>query len=180
MLGYWQDPAATAKVITPDGWLRTGDQAKLADGHIYITGRIKDILVLSNGEKVPPADLEMAILMDPLVEQVVVLGEGHAYLTAVLVLNAEQWPAFAREQGMDPERAESLRDAHLQRAVLQRIRLALHGFPGYAKVRRVTLSLEPWSIDNGLLTPTMKVKRAMVVDRYRRDIDAMFSMDADA
>ncbi|NCC29313.1 MAG: long-chain fatty acid--CoA ligase, partial [Gammaproteobacteria bacterium] len=165
-------------VLTQDGWLHTGDQVRLEHGHIYITGRLKDILVLSNGEKVPPADLEMAIAMDPLFEQVVVLGEGHSYLTALLVLNADLWPGLAREQGLDPERSESLRDPRLNKLILQRIRSALHDFPGYAKIRRVTLTLEPWSIDNGLLTPTMKVKRAMVVTRYRDEIEDMYGMDA--
>ncbi|EGV16615.1 hypothetical protein [Thiocapsa marina] len=139
---------------------------------------MKDILVLSNGEKVPPADLEMAIAMDPLFDQVVVLGEGHSYLTALLVLNADLWPGLAREHGLDPERPESLRDPQLNKLILKRIRSALHDFPGYAKIRRATPTLEPWSIDNGLLTPTMKVKRAMVVTRYREEIEEMYGMDA--
>lgn len=178
MLGYWNNHAATARVLTQDGWLHTGDQARLEHGHIHITGRLKDILVLSNGEKVPPADMEMAIAMDPLFEQVVVLGEGHSYLTALLVLNADLWPALAQEHGLNPERPESLRDAQLNKLILKRIRSALHDFPGYAKIRRATLTLEPWSIDNGLLTPTMKVKRAMVISRYREEIEAMYGMDA--
>ena len=65
-------------MIDPDGWLHTGDQARIEEGRVYITGRIKDILVLSNGEKVPPADMEAAICMDPLFDQVLVLGEGRA------------------------------------------------------------------------------------------------------
>jgi long-chain acyl-CoA synthetase len=178
MLGYWNNHAATAKVLTPDGWLHTGDQARLEGRHIYITGRLKDILVLSNGEKVPPADMEMALAMDPLFEQVVVLGEGHSYLTALAVLSADLWPALAREQGLDPDRPESLDDPQLHKMILQRMRSALHDFPGYAKIRRVTLTLEPWSVDNGLLTPTLKVKRSMVVTRYREAIDGMYRMDA--
>lgn len=178
MLGYWNNHTATAKVLTRDGWLHTGDQARLEGGHIYITGRLKDVLVLSNGEKVPPADMELAIAMDPLFEQVVVLGEGHSYLTALLVLNADLWPGLAREQGLDPERPESLDDPQLNKLVVKRLRSALHGFPGYAKIRRVALTLEPWSVDNGLLTPTMKVKRAEVVTRYRHIIETLYSMDA--
>jgi long-chain acyl-CoA synthetase len=86
--------AATAKMLDADGWLSTGDQARIEGRHLYITGRIKDILVLSNGEKVPPADMEIAIGFDPLFEQVLVIGEGRSYLTALLVLNADLWPAF--------------------------------------------------------------------------------------
>jgi long-chain acyl-CoA synthetase len=178
MLGYWNNPAATAQVLSADGWLHTGDQARLEGGHIYITGRLKDILVLSNGEKVPPADMEMAIAMDPLFEQVVVLGEGHSHLVALLVLSADVWPGFAREQGLDPDRPDSLDDPQLNKAILKRVRDALHGFPGYAKIRRVTLTLEPWSVDNGLMTPTMKVKRSLVVTRYREAIEGMYRLDA--
>jgi long-chain acyl-CoA synthetase len=83
MLGYWNNPEATAAVLDANGWLRTGDQARIAGQHLYITGRIKDIMVLSNGEKVSPADLEMAIGLDPLFEQVMIVGEGQPFLAAL-------------------------------------------------------------------------------------------------
>ena len=178
MLGYWKDPTATERVLGADGWLHTGDQARIVGKHLYITGRIKDILVLSNGEKVAPADMEMAIAMDPLIEQVVVLGEGHSYLTALVVLNEEQWRTLAQEQGLHPEQPDSLESAQLKKLILKRITTALHGFPGYAKVRRVTLTREPWSIDNGLLTPTMKIKRNRVLEHFRREVEEMYQMDA--
>jgi len=174
MLGYWNNPAATAEVITPDGWLRTGDQARLEGGYIYITGRLKDILVLSNGEKVPPADMEMTIGLDPLIEQVLVVGEGRSFLSALLVLNPEAWPSIAKEYGLDPDRPESLRDRRVLGMVQQRVAAALRGFPGYAKVRRVALLTDPWTIENGLLTPTMKIKRTAVLGRYAELVDAMY------
>ncbi len=178
MQGYWNNHAATTKVLSHDGWLRTGDQARIAaTGHIYITGRLKDILVLSNGEKVPPSDLEMTMGLDPLFEQVLVLGEGQSHLSALLVLNADLWVGLAREYGLDPDRAESLEDTRLHRDIIRRIRLALSGFPGYTKVRRVALTLEPWSIDNGLLTPTLKVKRNSVVERYHDKIQALYAIN---
>jgi long-chain acyl-CoA synthetase len=176
MQGYWNNHAATARMIDRDGWLRTGDQARIdARGHIHITGRIKDILVLSNGEKVPPADMELAIGLDPLFEQVLVIGEGRPFLSALLVLNADLWPGLARDYGLDPNAAESLSDARLVKDVLRRTRDALRGFPGYAKIRRAILLLEPWSIDNGLLTPTMKVKRNEVVGRYGELVEQAYA-----
>ena len=102
MLGYWNNHAATAKMIDSDGWLHTGDQARISNGHVYITGRIKDILVLSNGEKVPPADMEMAISLDPLFEQVLVVGEGRSFLSALVVLSADLWVGLAQEYGARP------------------------------------------------------------------------------
>ncbi|MCU7905201.1 MAG: long-chain fatty acid--CoA ligase [Candidatus Thiodiazotropha sp. (ex Epidulcina cf. delphinae)] len=175
MLGYWNNHAATAEMIDPQGWLHTGDQARIdEDGHIHITGRIKDILVLSNGEKIPPSDMEMAIELDPLVEQVMVVGEGKPYLGALVVLNPDLWNGLAEEFDLDPLRQESLGDERLQNVVLKRIRMALRDFPGYAKIRRVALLLEPWTIDNGLMTPTIKVKRRKVLDYCRETVDSLY------
>ncbi|WP_462329449.1 AMP-dependent synthetase/ligase [Thiohalocapsa halophila] len=174
MLGYWNNHAATARIIGSDGWLRTGDQARIDNGYIYITGRIKDILVLSNGEKVPPGDMEMALGLDPLFEQVMVIGEGHSYLSALAVLNADLWPGLAREYGLAPEDPASLDDPELHKEMLRRMREALADFPGYAKIRRVGLTLEPWTIDNGLQTPTMKIKRHQVLERYQGTVERMY------
>jgi len=174
MLGYWNNHAATAKMIDSDGWLHTGDQARIENNHIYITGRIKDILVLSNGEKVPPGDMELAIALDPLVSQVMVLGEGRPYLSALVVLEADFWPALAQDSGLDPLTRDSLRHPRVIAAIMRRIKSMLKQFPGYAKVRRVTLQLEPWTVENGLLTPTLKVKRVQVLKRYQKTINAMY------
>ena len=175
MLGYWNNHAATAQVIDQDGWLHTGDQARIDDtGHIYITGRIKDILVLSNGEKIPPGDMESAILLDPLFEQVMVVGEGRPYLTALLVLNDDHWTGFAQEQGVEPLAPASLRDSKVLSAVVRRVKVALRDFPGYAKIRQVSLSLEPWSVEDGLMTPTLKVKRPKVLEHHAAEVEAMY------
>ncbi|MEY6432666.1 long-chain fatty acid--CoA ligase [Thioalkalicoccus limnaeus] len=178
MLGYWNNHAASANMFDRDGWLRTGDQARIDSGHIYITGRIKDILVLSNGEKVPPADMEMAIAMDPLIEQAIVIGEGRSFLSALLVLNADLWAGLAREYALNPAATESLEDPALIRDMLKRLRDALRDFPGYAKIRRVVLSLEPWSVENGMLTPTMKVKRNEVLRYHAEQIERLYRMEA--
>jgi long-chain acyl-CoA synthetase len=175
MLGYWNNHAATAQVIDPDGWLHTGDQARI-DGtnHIYITGRIKDILVLSNGEKIPPADMESAIALDPLFEQVMVVGEGRPYLTALLVLDGDRWAGFAQDQGLDPLDPASLGNTKVINAVGRQVKAALKDFPGYAKIRQVHLSLEPWTVEDGLITPTLKVKRQQVLQRYAGAVEAMY------
>ncbi len=174
MLGYWNNHAATRQVIDAEGWLHTGDQARIERGHIHITGRIKDILVLSNGEKVPPGDMESAILLDSLFSQVLVVGEGKPYLAALVVLDPEHWFGFAREVGVDPMDPASLDDDRVEQRVIRRIRDCLHDFPGYAKIRRVALSLEPWTMDDDLLTPTLKVKRAKVAERFADRIERLY------
>ncbi len=174
MLGYWNNPAATAAIIGEDGWLRTGDQARISDGHVYITGRIKDILVLSNGEKVSPGDMEGAITLDDLFEQVMLIGEGRPFLSALAVLNPEGWSELAQALGVDPKEPASLEDNRVVNAVLARLGEQLKEFPGYAKVRRVILTLDPWTVDNGLLTPTLKVKRNLVLERYEKDVTRIY------
>ena len=104
-----------------------------------------------------------------------VVGEGQAYLSAMAVLNADHWPGFAQGAGLDPMNPESLSNSKLNTLVLGRLKNALKGFPGFAKIRRVTLLLEPWTVDNGLLTPTLKVKRPQVTERYGLQIKAMYS-----
>ena len=176
MLGYWKNEQATRDTIDADGWLHTGDKARIDEqGHIYITGRIKEIIVLANGEKVPPADMEMAIQMDPLFEQVMVVGEAKPFLAALVVLNADKWRAFAKEElDVDPANPDVLRENFVEKCVMTRLGKQLHEFPGYAQIRRVTLLLEPWTVDDGLLTPTLKMKRARILKKFAADVERMY------
>ena len=179
MRGYWKDEATTRAMIDADGWLHSGDQARVdADGHYTIIGRIKDIIVLNNGEKVPPTDMESVILLDPLFEQVMVVGEGRPYLAALTVLNEAHWEAFAASLHLDPARPATLRDPKVTRALTHRVAQHLRHFPGYAQIRRLHLELRPWTVEDGLLTPTLKVRRAQVLDRYRAAVEAMYANDA--
>jgi long-chain acyl-CoA synthetase len=175
MLGYLNNPEATAAMIDKDGWLNTGDTATIgANGHITITGRLKEIIVMSNGEKVPPADMEAAILRDRLFDQVMIYGEGHPALIVLAVVNPDHWRAFADQLGVLPDMPESLYDTRVEQAVLKLISGLIKEFPGYAKVRRVLLSTEPWSIENGLMTPTLKLKRANVAVRFANQIEQLY------
>ena len=176
MRGYWQNEEATRALIDADGWVHTGDKARVdADGHYTIIGRIKDIIVLNNGEKVPPTDMESAILLDPLFEQVMIVGEGKPYLAALTVLNEEHWQTFAASLSVDPDHPMSLRDPKVIKALTRRVADHLKHFPGYAQIRRLHPELVPWTVDDGLLTPTLKVKRNQVLDRYRTAVEAMYA-----
>lgn len=175
MLGYWNNPEATRDMIDADGWLNTGDTARISEtGHIYITGRLKEIIVLSNGEKIPPTDMELAIQRDRLFDQVMVFGEGQPYLVALAVVNPDSWKHFAEQIGVHADKPESLRDARVEKQVIQRISTQIHEFPGYAQIHRVLLLSEPWSIENGMLTPTLKVRRAQVVDKFSSEIKELY------
>jgi long-chain acyl-CoA synthetase len=142
---------------------------------VFITGRIKEIIVMSNGEKLPPADMENAILRDPLFEQVMLLGEGRPYLSALVVPNAEHWNRLAAQRGWKGDASSLLGSEAVETEMAARIGAQLKEFPGYAQVRRVTVSLEPWSVENGMLTPTLKLKRPKVMERFNAEIDSMYS-----
>ena len=168
MLGYWGKPDATAEVIVVDGddrWLRTGDQASVDDqGFLRIIGRIKDILVLANGEKVPPPDIEAAIAGNPLFEQAIVVGEGKSFLSTLVVLNKSlEAKARATHQGDF--------QAHLINCIAEQ----MADFPGYAKVRKVHICEHEWTVDSGLLTPTLKIKRAQIIAHYAEAIDQLYA-----
>jgi long-chain acyl-CoA synthetase len=172
MMGYWNNPQATKAILSPDGWLNTGDTARIDEaGHVFITGRLKEIIVLSNGEKVPPGDIEAAIMSDPLFEQVMLIGEGKPYLCVITVLSADRWRPFALEHGLDVNAADNDKAAQ---AILARITAQMGRFPGYAQVRRVTFTLDPWTVENGMLTPTMKLKRAKVMEKFGAELDQMY------
>ncbi len=176
MNGYWNRPADTKAVFTEDGWLRTGDQADIfSDGHIRIKGRIKEIIVTSTGEKVPPADLEQALESDHLVSQAMVVGENRPYIAALVVLNAQEWKKLAAELKLDAEDPLSLETRAARQAVLRRVKAAAAGFPNYAVPRQVRLFLEPWSIENGLMTPTLKLKRGPMRIRFADAIESLYA-----
>ena len=152
MLGYWRNEEATRATLTSDGWLRTGDIAEIRDRHIFIRGRAKDIMVMSNGEKLSPQDAELAILHDPAFEQVMLVGEGKPYPILLAVSKETDETALAR-------RANDL----------------LKGFPRWVRVRRVIAASAPWTVENGLLTPTLKLKRPLVLAHFKQAIDAAYA-----
>lgn len=175
MLGYWGNAQATKEIIDSNGWLHTGDIARIENDHIYITGRIKEIIVLANGEKVPPTDVEMAIATDTLFEQAMVIGEAKPYLSAIVVLNPGQWQLLAREAGLSPDSTEDLNSAKAQEIIIGHINAKLHDFPGYAKIVRVHSTLEPWTIEAGLITPKMSLKRNKLAEKFSTQIDELYA-----
>jgi long-chain acyl-CoA synthetase len=172
MLGFWNNESATAEVMDSDGWLHTGDKARIEGEHVYITGRIKDIVVLANGEKVSPTDMEMAITGDSLFSQVMVIGEARPFLSALVVLDEGQWHKLAQKQHLNEGAPD---DKQLEKFLLERITVCLHEFPGYAQIRRVSRIHEQWTVDNELITPTLKIKRKSIMERYAKEIEEMYA-----
>ena len=152
MRGYWNLPEATAQAIDAEGYFHTGDLGRLEGGLLYLTGRAKDIIVLSNGEKVAPADVEQAILQDPAFEQALVVGEGRGALALLAV-------------------SDIVDEKQLQ----DRANDQLHAFPGYTRICHVLRVSGPWTTENGFLTPTLKVRRQWIEERYAAAIEALYT-----
>lgn len=176
MKGYWNRPQATREAFTDDGWLKTGDVGEFdREGFLKIVGRIKEIIVTSTGEKVPPADLELAIEIDPLFDQAFVIGENRPFISSIVVLNKEEWKKLASTLDLDPNDPESLIATVTRNVVLKRIKTAAKGFPQYALPRNVCLTLEPWTIENGLITPTLKLKRKALSEKFAPQIQTLYA-----
>ena len=174
--GYWNRPGATADAFTEDGWFRTGDVGGFNElGLLSIKGRIKEIIVTSTGEKVPPADLEAAIETDPLFSQCYVIGENRPYLSLITVVNPDEWASFAKSCGVDPADPASLDNPSVKTAALKRAKTAAGEFPHYALPRAVVLTQEPWTIENGLITPTLKLKRGPLSKKFANVIAQLYA-----
>lgn len=174
--GYWNRPDATADAFTEDGWFRTGDVGGFNElGLLSIKGRIKEIIVTSTGEKVPPADLEAAIETDPLFSQCYVIGENRPYLSLITVVNPDEWASFAKSCGVDPADPASLDNPSVKTAALKRAKTAAGEFPHCALPRAVVLTQEPWTIENGLITPTLKLKRGPLSKKFANVIAQLYA-----
>ena len=175
MLGYWNNPEATAQSIDADGWFHTGDCVRIEDEHIFITGRIKEIIVMANGEKVPPGDMENAIVLDSLFLQAMVLGEARPYLTALVVLDKTEYAELAAATDLSPDIGAERHSAKLEQLLAKRITYRLSDFPGYAKIPRVGVIEKPWSVEDGFMTPTLKLRRAKILEAYGNEVERLYA-----
>ena len=173
MRGYWKRDEDTARAFV-DGWLRTGDQAAIEAGRIRILGRVKEIIVTSTGEKIAPVDLELAITADPLFEQAYVFGDNRPFIAAIVVVARAEWARLATSLSLDPSATASVESDAARAAMQARITSLTAAFPHYAQPRAVWATLEPWTVENSLMTPTLKLKRANLASRYATQIESLY------
>jgi long-chain acyl-CoA synthetase len=180
MAGYWRKPEATAAVLDGGGWFDTGDLGQLLpDGSLVLTGRAKDTIVLSSGENIEPGPLEEALVASPLVEQVMLVGQDRKQLGALLVPRAEALAAFAAAAGLAPGGAapDPAGEAALLRALTRECNRLLAARPGSRPDERLAgvALVEPFSLDNGLLTQTLKQRRDRIAARDGDAIAAIYA-----
>ena len=175
MKGYFGKPQETAEAIV-DGWLHTGDIGFLAaDGYLTITDRKKDIIVTAGGKNVAPQLIENALKTDPFISQIVIHGDKRKFLSALIVPNFEQLEPWARAQGLSFTcRAELVGLSEVHALIEQRINDKLRDFARYEQIRRFTLLDREFTMSDGEVTPSLKIRRKVVAERYRDLIEAMY------
>ncbi|WBB79929.1 long-chain fatty acid--CoA ligase [Micromonospora sp. WMMD882] len=174
--GYWNDPAATRATFTPDGWLRTGDLGGLdSDGYLRITGRKKDIIVTASGKNVAPAPIEDSIRAHPLVSQVVLVGDGRPYVAALVAVDPQACGGWLARRRRPDVPVAGLRDDPELRAELQTaVDRANRSVSRAEAVKTFRVLPRELTEAAGELTPTLKVRREAVLDRYAADVAALY------
>lgn len=175
MRGYHNRPEENAAAFTPDGGLRTGDIGYLDDeGYLFITGRIKEQYKLETGKYVMPGPVEEQLKLSPFIANAMVYGDGRPYNVAIVVPDRAAVEDWARREGMQLD--EVARDPRVQELLLRELEARGHeGLRGYEIPKRILVVTDDFSTENGLLTPTQKVKRREVISRYRKEIDALYA-----
>ena len=172
MQGYWNNPPATTEALR-DGWLYTGDIGHLDGEHLKITDRKKDIIVTAGGKNVAPQNLENALKTDPLVSQVMVHGDKRKFLSALVTLNEENARKWAAEQGIPPSAP-----LHSNPAVVARIQQAIDEMnrhqASYSTVKKFAIVEKDFTQESGELTPTLKIKRKVLTQRYQALLDSFY------
>ncbi len=197
MQGYYQNPDATAKVIDAEGWFDTGDLGLVTpENDIVLTGRAKDTIVLTNGENIEPQPIEDACLRSPYIDQIMLVGQDRRSIGALIVPNLEALQKWAASQGLHlriPDELQSrgaeeqvenspLQEIDLDSSLIQdlfrqELTREVKNRPGYRPDDRIgpfKLILEPFSIENGMMTQTLKIRRPVVMERYHDMINGMF------
>ncbi|MCS7000548.1 MAG: long-chain fatty acid--CoA ligase [Bacteroidota bacterium] len=178
MRGYWRDPEATAQAIDSEGWLHTGDVGEWTKrGHLKITDRLKNIIVTSGGKNVAPQVVESVILRLPFVSQVVVLGDGRPFCIALIVPHEENLRTLLQQHGVEANRAfqHLCADPKVHEIIQRELEHAQRELAKYERVRRFALLEEPFTVENGLLTPTLKPRRKQISERYAPVIERLYA-----
>lgn len=173
--GYWNNDAATERVREGDGWLRTGDLGEIDDeGFVRITGRMKEIIVTAGGKNVAPSVLEDRIRAHPLVSQCMVVGDGQPFIAALVTLDGDALPFWAEQRGKSGEVSSLIDDPDLKADIEAVVATANKAVSRAESIRKFSILPVDWTEEGGQLTPSLKIKRNVVMREFRADIEALY------
>jgi len=175
MKGYYRKPAETEAVLDTEGWFHTGDLGALADGFLSITGRKKDLIVNAGGKKIAPQPIEERLRRNPLIVEALLVGDRRPYCVALIWPNREALEALARREGIAGDFTSLTRDAQVHERFRREIDEACEGLASFEKVRKFALVDRELTIAEGHLTPSLKVRRAQVLDRYADLVENLYA-----
>jgi long-chain acyl-CoA synthetase len=174
MTGYWGMPEATAETVV-DGWLHTGDIGRLDDdGYLQITDRKKDLIVNSGGDNISPARIEGFLTVQPEIDQAMVYGDRHPYLVGLLVPSAEFVAEWAAANDRPRAVAEPAADEALHQVLTAVVERVNEELSAVERVRRFLIAAEPFTVDNQMMTPTLKIRRHKIAERYGEALEALY------
>jgi long-chain acyl-CoA synthetase len=179
-MGYLQPDGSVTPVVDADGWLATGDVGTLDDdGFLTITDRKKELIITSGGKNISPAQIENLLRTSPLVGYAVAIGDRRPYVTALVVLDEEAAPAWAKAHGIDaPDLAALAEHPAVLDEVQQAVAAANESLSRVEQVKRYAVLPTGWTPESGELTPTLKLRRRVVNDRYAEVIDGLYQPEA--
>ena len=173
--GYYRKPEATAAVFTEDGWFKTGDAGYLKGDTLYLTERIKDLFKTSNGKYISPQALETKIAIDRYIDQIAIIADERKFVSALIIPVYSHVEAYAKENGIKyTDMNDLLTNPKIIELFKSRIGTLQQQFANYEQIKRFTLLPEPFSMERGELTNTLKIKRAAIAKNYKDVIDKMY------
>lgn len=180
MKGYWNNDEATKEMIDDDNWLHTGDVGKFDEGFLKITDRIKHMIVNAGGKNIYPGPIEDLLKTSKWIDQIVVVGEGQNYMAAIIVPDFEVVAKFAKDQGLGFDSNEELIDLDEVKGVFKKeLRSFSKELASHEKIRDFRLVPNEFTVETGEITPTLKVKRRVIAEKYGHLIDDIFKDDKD-
>ena len=173
--GYWQNEEATKKEYTEDGWFKTGDIGKLEDGFLTITDRKKELMKTSGGKYIAPQPVESKLKSEGMVENAALVGDNRKFVSVLISPNFKALEGWAKQNGVTVSgRPELVKDPKVQKMYEGLIQKVNGGLAHFESIKKVTVVPDEWSVEEGELTPSLKLKRRVILDKYKDQIESMY------
>ena len=174
-IGYWQNEEATKSEFTEDGWFKTGDIGKIEDGFLSITDRKKEVIKTSGGKMVAPQPIENKLKANGLVAQAALIGDKKKFISVLISPNFQNLESWAKQNGVATEdRAALVSDPKVQKAYSEIVKNVNGSLAPYEAIKKIGVVPEEWSIEDGELTPSMKLKRRVILEKYKSQIEKFY------